>query len=81
MMKGCGMHKLSMVLVFVGGLNWGLVGLGMLTGGMGWNVVHMILGSWPMVEAIVYVLVGIAAVMMLFGCKCEKCKAAGMGSM
>jgi uncharacterized membrane protein YuzA (DUF378 family) len=77
MMKGCGMHKLCGLLVFVGGLNWGLVGLGMLMGKMGgWNLVNMILGSWPMVEAIVYLLVGIAAVMMLVGCKCDKCKAA-----
>ncbi len=74
-MKGCGMHKLSGALVFIGGLNWGLVGIGMLMGS-DWNVVHMILGSWPTVEAIVYVVVGIAAIMMLVGCKCAKCKAA-----
>lgn len=81
MMKGCGMHKLCGVLVFIGGLNWGILGLGMLMGKMmTWNVVDMLLGKWPMVEAIVYVLVGIAAIMMLMGCKCAKCKAACMGS-
>jgi len=40
---------------------------------MDWNVVHMILGSWPVVEALVYILVGIAAVAKIFGCRCKKC--------
>ena len=62
------------ILVIVGGVNWGLVGLGMLLGSVeGWNVVNMILGSVPVLEAVVYVLVGISAVMMIFGCKCGKC--------
>ena len=62
------MKALSMVgwiLVMVGALNWGLVGLGALVSGADWNVVHMIVGSWPVVEAIVYVLVGLAAVWQL----------------
>ncbi len=63
------------ILVIVGGVNWGLVGLGMLLGSMSsWNLVGMIFGSMPVVEAIVYLLVGISAVMMIFGCKCGKCK-------
>ena len=65
------------VLLIVGGLNWGLVGLGMLFSPMSsWNVVNMLLGAWPVVEAIVYVLVGVAAVMKLFHCRCNKCMAA-----
>lgn len=58
------MQKISRLLVIIGGLNWGLVGLGMLMGG-NWNVVNMLLGSMPMVEGIVYLLVGIATVMMI----------------
>jgi len=74
---GCVPSKTCKVLLIVGGLNWGLVGLGMLLGKMdSWNVVHMILGSWATVEAIVYLLVGVAAVMKLIGCKCNKCMAA-----
>ncbi|MCC7160126.1 DUF378 domain-containing protein [Candidatus Nomurabacteria bacterium] len=69
---GCCVHKVCKLLVFVGGLNWGLVGVGMLMGS-NWNVVNMLLGSWPTVEAVVYVLVGVAAVLKLFGCKCKKC--------
>jgi uncharacterized membrane protein YuzA (DUF378 family) len=64
---------IAKVLVVVGGVNWGLVGLGMLLGGSGWNVVNMVLGGMPVLEGIVYVLVGLAAVISIFGCKCKKC--------
>lgn len=70
---GCTMSMVGKVLVIVGAVNWGLVGLGMLFGGGNWNVVNMLLGSWSSVEAVVYVLVGVAGVMMIFGCKCKKC--------
>ena len=67
--------KIAKWLVIIGGVNWGLLGLGMLLGkGDSWNLVRAILGSMPAIEAIVYVLVGIAAVMKIFGCKCNKCK-------
>ena len=56
------MQKLGMALVLIGALNWGLIGLGYFFGG-NWNVVDMLLGTWPMVENIVYVLVGVGAVM------------------
>ena len=73
-MGGCTVYWITKILVIIGGINWGLVGLGMLLGNMdGWNVVNMILGSIPVLEAVVYVLVGISAVMMIFGCKCGKC--------
>jgi len=57
----------------IGALNWGLVGLGGFFGG-DWNVVHLLLGSVVWLESLVYVLVGLSAVMMLVGCKCKKCK-------
>lgn len=57
---------IARILVIVGGLNWGLVGLGMLLGSATeWNVVHMIFGAWPMLEGLIYLLVGIGAVIML----------------
>lgn len=72
---GCGvMYIIAKVLVIIGGVNWGLVGAGMLLGGANWNVVNMIFGSMPTVEGIVYILVGLSAVMMIFCCKCGKCK-------
>ena len=73
----CGLAITAKVLVIIGGLNWGLVGVGMLVNSTSsWNVVHMLLGNWPVVEAIVYVLVGLAAILKIFGCRCKKCKAA-----
>lgn len=72
---GCSMHMITKILVIVGGINWGLVGLGMLLGKtvVSWNLVNMLLGSMPTAEAIVYVLVGVSAVLMMFHCKCGKC--------
>ena len=52
---GCTGSKLSWLLVFVGALNWGLVGLGGFFNG-DWNVVHLLLGSWPWLEWVVYIL-------------------------
>ena len=74
------LHCIAFVLVVVGGLNWGLMGLGMLMGGAGWNVVNMLLGAWPMVEQLVYVLVGLSALVLVFTHKgdCRQCNAGGM---
>ena len=74
---GCTTHWIVKILVIVGGINWGLVGVSMLMGSdANLNVVNLLLGSWPIAEAIVYVLVGVAAVMKIFGCRCKKCVAA-----
>lgn len=66
--EGCTGHMTSWVLVIVGALNWGLVGA------FEWNLVEALLGTWPIVVRILYVLIGLAAVLMLVGCKCKKCK-------
>lgn len=69
----------SMVLLVVGGLNWGLTGLGMLLKS-NLNVVNLLFGSWPTVEAVVYLLVGLAAVKVLVakamgkGCEGGSCE-------
>ena len=39
---GCVGMMIAKILVIVGGVNWGLVGLGMLLGGKNWNVVNLI---------------------------------------
>lgn len=74
------LHLTAFVLVVIGALNWGLIGLGfLLRGGADWNVVHMLLGSWPVVESIVYILVGLSAVYQLAMCGkgcCGSCKTA-----
>jgi uncharacterized membrane protein YuzA (DUF378 family) len=70
------------ILVIIGALNWGLVGIGGFAGG-NWNVVNLVLGSWPMAEWIVYVLVGLAAVYELVMHKknCKECAPSAGGMM
>lgn len=50
------LHMVSYLVLWVGGLNWGLVGL------LNFNLVNMIFGSMPSIEKLVYILVGAAAV-------------------
>ncbi len=69
----CVPYWIAKVLLVVGGLNWGLVGLGTLLGGSGWNVVNMLLGGVPVLESVVYLLVGVSAVVVAFGCRCGTC--------
>ncbi len=77
------LHIIAFILLVIGGLNWGLVGIGDFLGA-NWNVVHLILGSLPALEWIVYILVGLSAVYLLFTHKkeCMMCgkKSAGMGT-
>lgn len=49
------------LLVLIGAVNWGLVGIGMLIE-TNLNLVELLLGTWPVVEAVVYILVGLSAV-------------------
>lgn len=76
---GCVMSLIAKILLIIGGLNWGIVGVGMLMM-KEWNLVTMLLGSVPTIEAIIYVVVGIAAIVSIFGCPCAKCKACCSGS-
>ncbi len=48
------------LLVVVGALNWGLVGL------LNMNLVNSLLGAWPTVERVVYVLVGVSGLWLLY---------------
>ena len=72
------LSMVACVLLVVGGLNWGLVGLGGFLG-QNLNVVNLILGQWPQVEWVVYLLVGASAVLhLVMGMKhcncCDKCE-------
>lgn len=67
------LHVVAFILVVVGALNWGLVGLGMFMGS-DLNLVNMLFGSMPTLEALVYVLVGLSAV-YLAATHSKDCKA------
>ena len=61
------LHKITFILLLIGGLNWGLDALG-------YNVVYMILGD-SMLEKLVYLLVGLSAVYEIINHKnlCRNC--------
>lgn len=71
--KMCAGCTVGFILVIIGALNWGLVGLGYFVGS-NLNVVNLILGSWPVVEAVVYILVGLGAILAIFHKQCPMCK-------
>jgi len=54
------LHMTAYLLLWVGGLNWGLVGL------FNFNLVTALFGMWPMLVTLVYVLVGVSAVYTAF---------------
>lgn len=54
------LNILTLVLVIVGGLNWGLVGL------FGFDLVAAILGAGSALARVVYVLVGLSALWSSF---------------
>lgn len=66
----CVVHQVAGVLVWVGAVNWGLVGL------FRFNLVEMLLGVDSTPARIVYVLVGVSALMMLAYGSCAMCKGA-----
>lgn len=53
------LNIISLILVIVGGLNWGLVGL------FDVNIVSALFGAGSMLTRIVYILVGLSAVWQL----------------
>ncbi|WP_255196543.1 DUF378 domain-containing protein [Halorarius litoreus] len=55
----------SLILVIVGAINWGLVGIGSFFDA-NWNVVNLIFGSIPTLEALIYVVVGLAGLYELY---------------
>lgn len=55
-----GIDWLAMILVIVGGLNWGLVGL------FQFDLVEFLLGSFFVLQSAVYVLVGLSAGYMIY---------------
>lgn len=53
--------KISFLLILIGAINWGLIGL------FNFNLVNSIFNFVPLVERLIYILVGLAALnSMLF---------------
>ncbi len=62
------LHVVAFTLTIVGALNWGLVGL------FNYNLVAMLFGGMPGIEKLVYIAVGVSAVILLVTHK-DDCKA------
>jgi len=62
----------AFTLLVIGGLNWLLVAFG-------WNLVHVVFGSIPALETIIYVLVGLSAIEEVVNHKklCKMCNPGG----
>ncbi|MDD3642004.1 MAG: DUF378 domain-containing protein [Candidatus Krumholzibacteria bacterium] len=60
MKKLSALDWIALILIVVGGLNWGLVGL------FRFNLVEAIFGGAPVIERIIYVLVGLSALYTIF---------------
>jgi len=54
-----GLDLIALILVIVGGINWGLISI------LDWNLVEKLFGEMSMVSQIVYGIVGLAAVYLL----------------
>lgn len=69
-----GLHIIAWILLIIGGLNWLLVGL------TGWEIGQLFGGQGALISKIIYILVGISAVIELFSHKgnCKKCESAPM---
>lgn len=63
-------HIVTFSLAMIGAINWGLVGL------FGFNLVEMLLGSWPALVKLVYIAVGVSAV-YVFATHQQDCKICG----
>ncbi|OHA87949.1 MAG: hypothetical protein A2653_01825 [Candidatus Zambryskibacteria bacterium RIFCSPHIGHO2_01_FULL_43_25] len=76
-MKGKGLHMLAFVLLIVGGLNWLLFGL------FNWEIGFLFGGSSAVISKIIYILVGLAALLELFSHKksCMYCKGSSSAPM
>lgn len=68
------MNKVAYILVIIGALNWGLYGA------IGLDLVDLLVGTWPIVAKLVYVLVGLSAVWLLVAKKGSKSASAPSSS-
>ena len=53
--------KIALILVVIGGLNWGLVGM------FNFDLVGFLFGSLSVLSRIIYILIGLASAWMLLG--------------
>lgn len=52
-------YRIALVLIIIGGLNWGLIGF------FGFNLVDALFGEGSGLSRVVYALVGVSAILVL----------------
>ena len=57
------LYKIALVLLIIGGLNWGLVGV------FNFDLVKTIFGDMSLIARVVYTLVGLSAIYAIFAKK------------
>ena len=67
------LHCIAFILLVVGGLNWLLVGL------VGWDIGSYLGGMDALISKIIYILVGLSAIVLVVTHKkdCRHCAASG----
>lgn len=60
------LEKIALILVIIGGLNWGLIGL------FGYDLVTAIFGAMSVLSRSVYILVGASSVYILIATMMKK---------
>lgn len=73
------MKKIAWWLMAIGALNWGLVGIGGFFGS-NWNLVNLIFGGVPVLEMVIYILVGVSAIVSCSGGCSMGCSACMSGN-
>jgi len=58
-----GLHMLTFILLVIGGLNW------LLVGAFNLDLVALIFGQMTLISKVIYVLVGISAIVQVFARK------------
>lgn len=53
------LQMIALALCIIGGVNWGLIGL------FGFNLVSFLFGSGSLLESLIYIVVGLSAVLSL----------------
>lgn len=56
-----GLELIAWILVIIGGINWGLIGIG----GPGLNVIAMFFGM-SIIARLIYLIVGISAIYLIY---------------
>jgi hypothetical protein len=68
------LHKLTFLLLVIGGLNWLLVGI------FAWDIGSLFGGQMAIISRVIYILVGLSALYEIFTHK-KNCKACSAGAM